>query len=171
VAVGSLLSMAADPFHLLDAQWRGVSPKLATLRRIVSLAVLGVLGAVAVVLAWWLLAPWVGLVVLAVVLVLAVWQWILIGRAVAAWGYTERAEDLLVKRGILWRQLVVVPYGRMQFVDVQSGPLERAFGLASVQLHTAAATTDAHIPGLPPEEAERLRDRLASLGESQSAGL
>jgi membrane protein YdbS with pleckstrin-like domain len=72
---------------------------------------------------------------------------------------------------VLFRSLVVVPYGRMQFVDVSAGPLDRAFGLATVQLHTAAATTDARIPGLPPAEAARLRDRLAARGEAQSAGL
>jgi hypothetical protein len=59
----------------------------------------------------------------------------------------------------------------MQLVDVRRGPLERYLGLATVQLHTAAATTDATIPGLPPEEAARLRDQLAALGEQRSAGL
>jgi membrane protein YdbS with pleckstrin-like domain len=90
---------------------------------------------------------------------------------VRSWGYAERAEDLLVTRGILFRQLVVVPYGRMQFVDVTAGPLDRRFGLATVQLHTAAAATDAQIPGLVPAEAARLRDRLAARGEASSAGL
>jgi len=66
---------------------------------------------------------------------------------------------------------VVVPYGRMQFVDVTRGPLERAFGIATVQLHTAAAHTDARIPGLVPEEAARLRDRLGNLGQARTAGL
>jgi membrane protein YdbS with pleckstrin-like domain len=45
------------------------------------------------------------------------------------------------------------------------------FKLAIVKLHTAAATTDARIPGLEPREAERLRDRLAALGEAKAAGL
>jgi membrane protein YdbS with pleckstrin-like domain len=31
--------------------------------------------------------------------------------------------------------------------------------------------TDAQIPGLPPDEAARLRDRLASRGEARLAGL
>lgn len=73
--------------------------------------------------------------------------------------------------GVLWQAQTVVPYGRMQLVEVTSGPLERRFGLASVQLHTAAAATDAKIPGLVPGEAERLRDRLTELGEARSAGL
>jgi membrane protein YdbS with pleckstrin-like domain len=59
----------------------------------------------------------------------------------------------------------------MQFVDVTAGPLERLFGLATVQLHTAAAASDATIPGLLPEEAARLRDRLAALGEARAEGL
>ena len=65
----------------------------------------------------------------------------------------------------------MVPYGRMQYVDVQSGPLEQAFKIASVHLHTASPGTSARIPGLPAAEAARLRDRLTSLGESQAAGL
>ncbi len=104
-------------------------------------------------------------------LALLAWAWMVIGRRVRSWGYAERADDLLVTRGVLRRQLVVVPYGRMQFVDVNAGPLDRRFGLATVQLHTAAATTDATIPGLVPAEAARLRDRLAARGEATAAGL
>ena len=92
-------------------------------------------------------------------------------RRVRAWSYTERAEDLIVSRGVLVRRLSVVPYGRMQFVDVSAGPVERAFRLATVKLHTAAAASDARIPGLERDEAARLRDRLAALGEAKAAGL
>jgi membrane protein YdbS with pleckstrin-like domain len=88
-----------------------------------------------------------------------------------AWGYQEREDDLLVRRGCLVRRVSVVPYGRMQFVDVTAGPFERSFGLATVRLHTAAAASDARIPGLEEAEATRLRDRLAALGEARAAGL
>ena len=97
--------------------------------------------------------------------------WRVVGRRYESWGYAEREDDLLVRRGVLFSRLSVVPYGRMQFIDVTAGPLERAFGLATVRLHTAAAATDARLPGLEREEAARLRDRLAELGESQAAGL
>jgi membrane protein YdbS with pleckstrin-like domain len=93
------------------------------------------------------------------------------GRRVRAWGYAERAEDLLVKRGVMFRRISVIPYGRMQYVEVAAGPLERAFGLATVQMHTAAAASDARIPGLTAAEAARLRDQLTSLGEAQAMGL
>ena len=105
------------------------------------------------------------------VLVAGALAWRFVGRRYGSWGYAEREDDLLVRRGVMFARLSVVPYGRMQFIDVTAGPLERAFGLATVRLHTAAAATDARIPGLAREEAARLRDRLAELGEAQAAGL
>jgi membrane protein YdbS with pleckstrin-like domain len=92
-------------------------------------------------------------------------------RRFRAWAYQERDEDLVVSRGVMFRRQSVVPYGRMQFVDVTAGPVERLFRLSTVKLHTAAAASDARIPGLEREEAARLRDRLAELGEAKAAGL
>jgi membrane protein YdbS with pleckstrin-like domain len=107
---------------------------------------------------------------LAALAVLA-WVWWMIGRNWRSWGYAERDDDLLVVHGALFRTLVIVPYGRMQLVDVVAGPIERTFGLVNVKLHTAAATTDARIRGLSPDDAGSLRDRLAALGEAHAAGL
>jgi membrane protein YdbS with pleckstrin-like domain len=103
--------------------------------------------------------------------VLIVVDLILVGRNYRAWGYVERAEDLYITRGVMFRSLVAVPYGRMQLVEVNSGPLERAFGLATVTLKTASPATNATIPGLDPTEAARLRDRLTELGETRDSGL
>lgn len=121
-------------------------------------------------LLWILAGPaWAAFALLPLAVLL--WGWAMLGRNWRSWRYAERADDLLITRGILWHQETIVPYGRMQLVEVTSGPLERKFGLASLQLHTAAAATDATIPGLVPAEAERLRDRLTELGEARSAGL
>jgi uncharacterized protein len=92
-------------------------------------------------------------------------------RRFRAWRYQERNEDLIVARGVMVQRLSVVPYGRMQFVEVTSGPVERLFQLSTVKLHTAAAASDARIPGLDQAEAARLRDRLTELGESMAAGM
>ncbi len=94
-----------------------------------------------------------------------------LARRVAAWGYAERREDLMIRRGVLIRRLSVIPYGRMQFMDVTAGPVERSMGLATVRMHTAAAASDARIPGLDTAAAAVLRDQLAALGEAQAAGL
>jgi membrane protein YdbS with pleckstrin-like domain len=94
-----------------------------------------------------------------------------LARRVAAWGYAERDDDLMVRRGVLIRRQSVIPYGRMQFIDVTAGPVERSLGLATVRMHTAAAASDARIPGLESAEAARLRDQLAARGEAMAAGL
>lgn len=158
-----------DPFDL-DLAWTPVSTRLAAARLTVLACWLVPLIAGGVLLA--ALTGVVGLWAIPAVLVaLGVWVTWLVPRQVAAMRYAEREDDLLIRRGIMFRSLVVVPYGRMQYVDVSAGPLDRRFGIAEVQLHTAASSTDATISGLPPAEAARLRDRLASRGEARLAGL
>lgn len=160
-----------DPFAAPAEGWLRVSPRLAFVRRVIGLLLVLPIGALIT-----LLVAINGPVGLAVGLGLATvgaatWLWWIVGRQVRAIGYCERADDLVVTRGVMFRELVIVPYGRMQLVDVRGGPLARRYGMATLQLHTAAATTDAAIPGLPIAEAGRLRDRLAALGEARTAGL
>jgi membrane protein YdbS with pleckstrin-like domain len=162
--------MSSDPF-VAESGWTPVSRRLATGRRLVAAGVTVLLTVLLVALLVVADLPEYGFLALLLGLVALGWLWWLIGRQVAAIGYSDRSDDLLVVSGIIFRRLVVVPYGRMQLVDVRRGPIERYLGLATVQLHTAAATTDATVPGLPPDEAGRLRDRLAALGEQRSAGL
>ncbi|PGH49785.1 hypothetical protein CRI70_15730 [Streptomyces sp. Ru87] len=152
-------------------EWAALPGGLLRLRRVVLVAVGLPVAAVAGVPLWLLAGAGGGLLGVLPPLLLGGWGWWLLGRNWRSWRYAERADDLLITRGVLWRRLTVVPYGRMQLVEVTSGPLERHFGLASVQLHTAAAASDARIPGLLPTEAERLRDRLTELGQIRSAGL
>ena len=167
-----MAAMSTEAAFTSSDDWVRVSPKLVTARRI-SLA-LTTLPVIAVVVALFILPGIVIAVPLAVsvvVVIAFVWSWWLIGRRVRSYAYSERADDLLVSSGILFRRLVIVPYGRMQLVDVKAGPIDRVLGVTSVQLHTAAATTDATIPGLEPDVAADLRDRLAQRGETRSAGL
>lgn len=152
-----------------DADWQYVSRSLIPARLItlwlwiaLPLAGLVVLGVLA--------SPWVFLGAGGVAL-LGLWSTWVVVRQVTAHAWCEREEDLVVKKGRLWRTVTVVPYGRMQYVEVEAGPLARAFGIARVQLHTASPGTDASISGVPAAEAARLRDRLTSRGEAQLAGL
>lgn len=161
-----------DLFAPPGPAWRRVSPRLALVRR----ALLGVwLGlALLLLVASAVLMPWPRTVLtlgLAALLALGAWGWWLIGRSARRWGYAEEAEELYITRGTLFRALIVVPYGRMQFVDVSAGPLDQMLGIAEVRLHTASPGTTAVIPGLPAQEAARLRDRLTERGESRAAGL
>jgi len=157
------------PFDPPGVAWQGVSPRLVPARLISTSATLAVPIVAGVVLAV-LVSPWFWLLA-GVPAALLVWALLLVPRQVRAIGYAERDDDLLIRKGIMFRTLVVVPYGRMQYVDVEAGPLDRRLGIAKVQLHTASAGTDADIPGLVPDEAERLRDRLTARGEARLAGL
>ncbi len=159
-----------SPFDPIGVHWSPVSARLTSVRlaTLAAVLVLPLVGGVAVAslsgLAWLWSVP-------GVVVLLGLWLALLIPRQVRALGYAERDDDLLIRRGVMMRNLVVVPYGRLQFVDVHAGPLDRLAGVARVQLHTASASSDAAIPGLPPGEASRLRDRLAARGEARLAGL
>jgi hypothetical protein len=152
-------------------RWRSPSPRLLVLRRGEVAAVTAAAALAGGIAAGLYVSPLAGAgaAVLAVVLGLVGER--VVRRRFAAWGYVEREDDLLVRRGVLFSRLSVVPYGRMQFIDVTAGPLERSLGLATVKMHTAAAASDARIPGLEREEAARLRDQLAELGEAQAAGI
>lgn len=152
-----------------DVEWTPASQRLIRVRFIViaivivpPLVVTAILAALVWSGFWWFT---VGLVVI------AAWCAWMGRRLVHAHGWAEREDDLLVKRGRLWRSVTVVPYGRMQYVEVSSGPLMRAFGIATVQLHTASPGTDASLSGVPADDAARLRDRLTSRGEARLAGL
>jgi len=159
-----------EPFDPSDVTWTPVSRRLVGARLTVAACVLVPLLVVTVVLAVVAGEAWLWSFP-AVVVLLGLWIAWLVPRQVGAMAYAERADDLLVRHGIMVRSMVVVPYGRMQYVDVNAGPLARKFGIATVQLHTAAPATSAAINGLPPHEAARLRDRMASRGEARLAGL
>ncbi|MGW1062785.1 PH domain-containing protein [Micromonospora rubida] len=151
-------------------RWQPVSGDLIWVELLRLAAALGVL-LLGLAVGWALSGHWLFGAALGAVVLAGAWRVVTIVRAVHAWGYAERENDLLVRHGLLVRRLSIVPYSRMQFVDVSAGPLERAFDVATVQLHTAAAASDARVPGLRPAEASRLRDRLTALGEDRAEGL
>lgn len=151
--------------------WKRVAPALAWYRRIV-IGVLCLLvgGGGALLLFFWTSWPW-AVAWAALVLVVLVTGWILAGLFRRSWGYAEASEELYLTYGVFVRQLVVVPYGRMQVVDVTADLLEQALGIATVRVRTAASTADTRVVALPLIEAVRMRDRLAARSESFSTGL
>lgn len=151
------------------ADWRPVSPQLAVVRRVTATATLLPLTAAAVVMAI-VLTPWIAIVAGALGLV---WLWLmwLIPRQVAAISWAELPEELAIRKGRVWRSMVTIPYGRIQYVDLSSGPYKRAKGLADIAVNTASPASSGDLPGLPVEIAEDLRVRLSARGEAQRAGL
>lgn len=158
------------PFDPEGVSFKRVSPRL-TWVRLAGTGLLALAGVVVAVVLFVLTDSALTLLVAVPALVLAVVAVLVVPRQVRAIGYAEREEDLIVRRGVLFRSLTVVPYGRMQYVDVTAGPVDRALGLATVRLHTASAATDATVPGLTTDAAALLRDRLTAAGQARLAGL
>ncbi|HEV7812877.1 MAG TPA: PH domain-containing protein [Leifsonia sp.] len=154
---------------LPEATWRRISPKYLVAEFLGLLVTAIVLAAATLPLhlAGWGLAWWATAAVVGAVLIFAIFT----PRRLRAIGYQLRDDDLVFRRGILFQRFVAVPYGRMQIVDINRGPLSRALGLSELKFVTAAATSGVTIPGLPAADAEELRDRLVELAESRRAGL
>ncbi|MDP3208949.1 MAG: PH domain-containing protein [Rhodoglobus sp.] len=153
-----------------ETQWRRVSPKYVWVD-LVGILIFGIImvggtSIPGIVSGFALLFVIPG--VIAVIFVITL---VLTPRRVRAIGYQLRADDLLFRRGLMFQRFVSVPYGRMQLVDINRGPLDRALGLSELKFVTAAAATGVVIPGLAHDDAENLRDELVALAESRRAGL
>lgn len=160
-------SSRLDP---VPGEWKRVSPKYVIVD-LVGTLITGAIMTVASGLPWFFTQiPWL-LVLPAFFGVMAIVLAAFTPRRVRSIGYQLRDDDLLFRRGIMFQRFVSVPYGRMQLVDINRGPLARAVGLSELKLVTAAAASNLTIPGLPEQDADELRDRLVSLAESRRAGL
>ena len=155
------------PAESLDPRVR----RLWALQGLIAAAVVAALGIVALVV-WSLagdpplaplaagLAGLVGLVVAAAL--------IAPGIAYRVLRFEVTPLGLYVQRGWITRSWTIVPHSRIQAVESSSGPLERALGLASVEVRTASAAA-ARIPGLDEDRIARLRHDLAALaGEGEA---
>ena len=98
--------------------------------------------------------------VLGPVLALAIFMVIVApGRRYRAWAYAVTNEELRIAYGLLTRVQTHVPLARVQHIDVIQGPLERAFGVCRLVLHTAGtANSRVVLPGLSRATAEAIRD-------------
>lgn len=80
------------------------------------------------------------------------------------WRFELQDDALALERGVLTRVETAVPYVRVQHIDTHRGPIERLVGLSSVVVYTAGSRgADVTVPGLAPDRARRLRDRLREL--------
>lgn len=86
------------------------------------------------------------------------------------WGYTIRDDALYLDRGVITRVRTVVPMVRIQHTDTQRRPLDRLVGLSRTVVYTAGSRgADVSIPGLAPDDATALQERLKELA-AESAG-
>ena len=102
-----------------------------------------------------------GLVVGPVTLLLILSWLIMPGRRFRAWGYAHEPEELFIRHGVMTQVETVVPLFRVQHIDIGQGPIERAFGVNRLILHTAGTQhSKVELPGLSRATAERLRHAI-----------
>lgn len=81
------------------------------------------------------------------------WRW-------RCWGWAAWDDALELHHGVISQRASVVPYHRIQQIDIHRDPLDRMLGLSKLILHTAAATSDATLPGIAAADADSLRHAL-----------
>ncbi|MCP9221760.1 PH domain-containing protein [Erythrobacter sp. LQ02-29] len=95
------------------------------------------------------------------ILLAAFFAWYMPHRRFLARGFAMGTDRLRVVRGLLFRSDTVVPFGRVQHIDVDRGPLERYYGLATLTLHTAGThNASVALPGLLHEDALAMREEI-----------
>lgn len=102
-----------------------------------------------------------GIVTGAALVIGALLAFVLPERRYRAWSYQVTDDELHVQNGIWLKTLTIVPFGRVQHIDLSQGPIERHYGVGALTLHTAGTRASAVIlPGLDMPEAERMRDEI-----------
>jgi membrane protein YdbS with pleckstrin-like domain len=127
------------------------------------LTIRSVLAVVALLLATMLAAPWLESWLLAGSVALLGIGFILVfpRRRWRGWGYREGEDEIEIRHGRLIRVRTIVPFGRVQHIDVAQGPIQRLYGLGTLILHTAGTNgASVPLPGLSMENAETMRDRI-----------
>jgi membrane protein YdbS with pleckstrin-like domain len=100
---------------------------------------------------------------IAVFVVISVLGWLSDSIGFKYSGYALRDRDVLIRKGWLIRKVGVVPLNRIQHVSIQSGPIERKFGLASVSIYTAGSDdADVTIKGITEETAQKIKEWISN---------
>ena len=108
----------------------------------------------------------------AVLVVWGIWWMALLPRRTRALGYSLRPNHLMARQGVLFRHVTSIPYGRIQYVDVDSGPLERAHHLVRLTIRTAGVTASkVTLYGIPTECGQQLRELLIRRADERMAAL
>ena len=137
-----------------------LDPRYKTMMRVIA-AIIALALLIGATIAEFAIPGWTGAVWVPVLFVVAYIVIYLPMRRYATRGYSLVEERLRVVRGVLFHADTVVPFGRVQHIDVNQGPLERAFGLATVTVHTAGShNASVSLPGLAHENALAMREDI-----------
>jgi membrane protein YdbS with pleckstrin-like domain len=151
-----------DDASPLAPDWHPLHPAVVTIRRGIAFGtglLVSALLAVVTLLSDATSSPWFGVaggaLLLGVVPTALVTMFVT--RRCRSWRYRFGDDALEVHYGVWWRTLAAVPYQRIQQVEVEHGPLQRRYGVVSLALRTASATSLGTLPGIAVDDAETIR--------------
>ncbi|WP_411348797.1 PH domain-containing protein [Paenibacillus sp. WLX2291] len=111
---------------------------------------------------WFRVPVWIWIIaILVVVLRMGMNAFVLPYFRYEKFAFNVSDEEVHIHRGWLFISEMIVPMTRVQHVELESGPILRQYGLASVEIVTAATTHV--IAGLKLDEAEQLKQRIGEL--------
>lgn len=142
-----------------ELKWEPLHPLYTRAIRLVTLFVLVVVAVVISVISFLASFPWFVVVMLYTLFsIIGIHSLVWPGIAVPRRGYALRDKDILFRKGVIWRSVTAVPFNRIQHVETSNTPMDRRYGLATLQLFTAGGSSgDLKIDGLGKDVAEQLR--------------
>ena len=142
-----------------DLEWERLHPLYARSIRVLAIVILTIIGIAISALGFVPNIPLTPFAILYSLLVIVtvismLWPTFSVPRR----GYVLRDKDILFRKGVIWRSETAVPFNRIQHVETSNTPLDRKFGLATLQIFTAGGSSgDLKINGLGYDIAEQLR--------------
>lgn len=81
-------------------------------------------------------------------------------------GFLLAPGSIVVRKGAVWRRLIIVPQPRLQSVGLTQGPLLRMLRLAKIELHTVAGPIRADLGAIDREQAIAFFGEVAEVAVS-----
>ena len=107
------------------------------------------------------LPNWILIVVVAILLIIFILRTIEIEKGFPLKQFGIRQHDILYQSGFFYFTETLIPYNRIQHVEIKQGPLSRLFSLHALHLYTAGASSgDLVINGLNKDTAEKLKAKV-----------
>ncbi len=154
-----------------NINYKFVSSKMKKIRRtLLTLFILLPALIVVIITYFFIQIIWILLILLPVAIIY-IWGLYIIGRQIDNYKYAQTEKDFIISKGVLFKSVIVIPYGRLQFIDVEQGPFLRKYNLARITFHTASYQSLSPLIGVEEKEAKALRKSLLELGEANLAGL
>lgn len=115
-------------------------------------------GGLLIYLNLWEAPDWLSLVLIPLLLLLIIFSVVTTILGFKRKKFALREKDIIYQSGLFWRTYTVLPFSRIQHVEVHQGPIERVFDLGKLKVYTAGgSSSDLSISGLAIDNAHSIK--------------